>query len=229
MVSPSSISSLMGSSPLTRGKPPRLTVGSTLTGLIPAHAGKTPWRGPARLRWWAHPRSRGENHLRGPLPEQRNGSSPLTRGKPSCGATRALGCGLIPAHAGKTIARLRRAWSPGAHPRSRGENVRSLGDISGKAGSSPLTRGKRRHRGRNPRRPGLIPAHAGKTQLFRGRGGLGPAHPRSRGENLPVLSALETMMGSSPLTRGKQQTATQVHGHVGLIPAHAGKTDRVLP
>ena len=70
-----------GSSPLTRGKPWTQLWVRRGRRLIPAHAGKT-----ARSRPWAggrpaHPRSRGENHLRGPLSEQRNGSSPLTRGK----------------------------------------------------------------------------------------------------------------------------------------------------
>ena len=50
-----------GSSPLTRGKQRAHPVGNTTSGLIPAHAGKTPLRVGLRLHLAAHPRSRGEN------------------------------------------------------------------------------------------------------------------------------------------------------------------------
>ena len=77
-----------GSSPLTRGKlmaPPSRHTGG---GLIPAHAGKTVDHDPRPVDDGAHPRSRGENPAsyggRGGL----SGSSPLTRGKRSCGTHR---------------------------------------------------------------------------------------------------------------------------------------------
>ena len=50
-----------GSSPLTRGKRLVVDLATFKARLIPAHAGKTSWRGPARSRRGAHPRSRGEN------------------------------------------------------------------------------------------------------------------------------------------------------------------------
>ena len=114
-----------GSSPLTRGKRSWQRPGNASGGLIPAHAGKTASTCTARRQGRAHPRSRGENLLSGCLGRFRRGSSPLTRGKPpTCRA-----CGqrvrLIPAHAGKTphLSRMRTACA--AHPRSRGENLRS--------------------------------------------------------------------------------------------------------
>ena len=131
------------------------------------------------------------------------GSSPLTRGKRSPHASGRNGCGLIPAHAGKTrslVSRTRRAW---AHPRSRGENGGGLFGEGGALGSSPLTRGKQ---GDGPFRlpeRGLIPAHAGKTAGGAGRRAGTWAHPRSRGENASVAKGLDTLSGSSPLTRGK--------------------------
>ena len=70
---------------------------------------------------------------------------------------------LIPAHAGKTSASGDQTRPPGAHPRSRGENVALSGVIAKAEGSSPLTRGKLQRRPVRPQRPGLIPAHAGKT------------------------------------------------------------------
>ena len=70
----------------------------------------------------------------------------------------------------------------------------------------------------------LIPAHAGKTGPVRRVGGDGGAHPRSRGENSDTMLSLASIIGSSPLTRGKQGLPEEVPGRVGLIPAHAGKT-----
>ena len=179
----SSRPSLTGSSPLTRGK---LTHGKhprVRGGLIPAHAGKTLVCDDGDADAWAHPRSRGENAFIADPGRERDGSSPLTRGKLVALAIRsgipgpspltrgkhrrnARGGsrpGLIPAHAGKTgevVAGFLDCW---AHPRSRGENIaQTLGPGSLK-GSSPLTRGKRLPAQRSRSRRGLIPAHAGKT------------------------------------------------------------------
>ena len=115
-----------------------------------------------------------------------------------------------------------------AHPRSRGENVLAALMIVLIWGSSPLTRGKPRRVRPSTCTGGLIPAHAGKTEtgmdvLFRIE-----AHPRSRGENRGAPPIVRGRRGSSPLTRGKPD---ERRGHAfgaGLIPAHAGKTDRAL-
>ena len=50
-----------GSSPLTRGKPPRNSQYLSIFRLIPAHAGKTRRTSRDVITPWAHPRSRGEN------------------------------------------------------------------------------------------------------------------------------------------------------------------------
>ena len=71
--------------------------------------------------------------------------------------------GLIPAHAGKTVAASAGEVDYWAHPRSRGENYDLIHCISEGGGSSPLTRGKLARTGQVRRAPGLIPAHAGKT------------------------------------------------------------------
>ena len=97
--------SAQGSSPLTRGKRGHGGFPTNDPGLIPAHAGKTPPRCPARYQRWAHPRSRGENcRGRGGGPA-RDGSSPLTRGKHTDRALLIRQERLIPAHAGKTRGR----------------------------------------------------------------------------------------------------------------------------
>ena len=71
--------------------------------LIPAHAGKT-------------------LVVSGPAVSCR-GSSPLTRGKPTCLKTEQPTRGLIPAHAGKTGCCAPPKLLAWAHPRSRGENT----------------------------------------------------------------------------------------------------------
>ena len=91
-------------------------------------------------------------------------------------------------------------------------------------GSSPLTRGKLPLDPPPVRMGGLIPAHAGKTRLSPIHRMGSPAHPRSRGENNPLVYTGATLSGSSPLTRGKPVPVRSHHRSRGLIPAHAGKT-----
>ena len=73
---------------------------------------------------------------------------------------------------------------------------------------------------------GLIPAHAGKTPPRCPGGPRTRAHPRSRGENHPLLQEQDGVRGSSPLTRGKRHPVVLLAEHGRLIPAHAGKTRR---
>ena len=154
----------------------------------------------------------------------RAGSSPLTRGKRWWRPPPSTRCGLIPAHAGKTHRLTALGLVLGAHPRSRGENGRTLTGFRRRYGSSPLTRGKQHRVILHEEVPGLIPAHAGKTSTrwcaHRAEG----AHPRSRGENTERTKTMSRYFGSSPLTRGKQAVEQDGAGGVGLIPAHAGKT-----
>ena len=156
----------VGSSPLTRGKHPLSVCHVVPFGLIPAHAGKTDDTGDLELHLGAHPRSRGENSKTVNRTAIARGSSPLTRGKQDATASWSCPSGLIPAHAGKTVSSFsyyQQAW---AHPRSRGENTTGNQDAITRAGSSPLTRGKRQHRRQGRRARRLIPAHAGKTRLM---------------------------------------------------------------
>ena len=172
-----------GSSPLTRGKPERMTTGAPSWGLIPAHAGKTTPPPEAREPLWAHPRSRGENCVVEAKSGACEGSSPLTRGKRHPLRSRLRERGLIPAHAGKTPPTPRPAKAGQAHPRSRGENLYCGKRGFDGRGSSPLTRGKLGKCNIMLDNDGLIPAHAGKTSApCRSRPGS-RAHPRSRGEN----------------------------------------------
>ena len=192
-----------GSSPLTRGKQGCAGVGVIRPRLIPAHAGKTSMRLTVRSAQAAHPRSRGENapSLMSTAPTA--GSSPLTRGKlPGTRYRRRRGR-LIPAHAGKTRSKERPKCARTAHPRSRGENESAEAVACGGVGSSPLTRGKLTGRYDNALQHGLIPAHAGKTSTTATSCPAEWAHPRSRGENVLLVSRPVRPGGSSPLTRGK--------------------------
>ena len=132
-----------GSSPLTRGKLHLLAQVRRVGGLIPAHAGKTPGSSRAKPSSRAHPRSRGENAAGIASVALTQGSSPLTRGKRRPTGSSSRWSGLIPAHAGKTMAHMAIMGEARAHPRSRGENIRGYPPMSSLTGSSPLTRGKR--------------------------------------------------------------------------------------
>ena len=92
----------LGSSPRMRGKRYSGNGCLSMTGLIPAHAGKTPYA----LRSWAlppaHPRACGENPPSDWPMKSRLGSSPRMRGKPRNAILVGVCSRLIPAHAGKT-------------------------------------------------------------------------------------------------------------------------------
>ena len=118
-----------GSSPLTRGKRSIREDERTMTGLIPAHAGKTCPHRSRRPIHRAHPRSRGENLQSSVRGFHRHGSSPLTRGKRRCLPAPVGYRGLIPAHAGKTRRNCRPPRTTRAHPRSRGENKLTPGSV----------------------------------------------------------------------------------------------------
>ena len=174
----------------------------------------------------AHPRSRGENGVVSPPLPVFDGSSPLTRGKRFHDRSRSHADRLIPAHAGKTAATTSTSVLRTAHPRSRGENpVRRSGKRS-LPGSSPLTRGKHFAWVVGGISLRLIPAHAGKTMSGTSNERRGTAHPRSRGENGTERYSGFSLIGSSPLTRGKPIMHVVQRLARRLIPAHAGKTVR---
>ena len=215
---------IVGSSPLTRGKLHLAATQRASRGLIPAHAGKTDTPFARAVTHAAHPRSRGENAVAQVTGGSQPGSSPLTRGKQGRRGRGPHPLGLIPAHAGKTPGRHTLLGTCRAHPRSRGENADARSLAMPQAGSSPLTRGKRRTDVLTCAPARLIPAHAGKTSRRTRPREKWWAHPRSRGENREPTQTLQHTCGSSPLTRGKRGRDSGGRRHGGLIPAHAGKT-----
>ena len=176
----------------------------------------------------AHPRSRGEHLAWRAISTAAAGSSPLTRGAP-LGQTRWPAAGrLTPAHAGSTPRKTPRQPTSGAHPRSRGEHASPAVKQDCDKGSSPLTRGALIMLVRKQPYNRLIPAHAGSTAGLLLGMLLVAAHPRSRGEHLPVLALLAGLTGSSPLTRGARASNASRISSRGLIPAHAGSTDTMV-
>ena len=158
------------------------------------------------------------------LVTSRWGSSPLTRGALDGDLGVEFADGLIPAHAGSTVARMYAAAAFAAHPRSRGEHKADVTDNATGRGSSPLTRGAQDHWHRRKGRQGLIPAHAGSTHSHKFRSGKRGAHPRSRGEHGQFRRDPVDDWGSSPLTRGALAGKVGNVAQAGLIPAHAGST-----
>ena len=211
-----------GSSPRTRG-----TVGVGFNPedrqrLIPAHAGNGAGATSEARPHPAHPRARGERATGVVAGNVAGGSSPRTRGT---GALRGflgrLGR-LIPAHAGNGCRDVSCCPNDAAHPRARGERewIRSVRSCA--IGSSPRTRGTEHRRHEVPGGRRLIPAHAGNGPRRDPRPRNCAAHPRARGERLPVLLLGQTGRGSSPRTRGTEGAREPEAPCKRLIPAHAG-------
>ena len=217
--------SCTGSSPRMRGKRLSRTFAFLGRGLIPAHAGKTGMDAATRRTQRAHPRACGENVQGAWTSVNTTGSSPRMRGKLPLARDFEEGRRLIPAHAGKTERRSPVPVLFRAHPRACGENTVTFGPSGSSPGSSPRMRGK-------PNLPtpvlaavGLIPAHAGKTSWSAQPWLSLRAHPRACGENGTLFETQRNKMGSSPRMRGKQTLDHRPVSGVGLIPAHAGKTE----
>ncbi len=136
--------------------------------------------------------------------------------------------GLIPAYAGRTCA----SWTffafLSAHPRLRGADDSSPSTRSAGPGSSPLTRGGRATMTAKLDPTGLIPAYAGRTSTLGVTLVETGAHPRLRGADVHLLLHFQLRDGSSPLTRGGLRVDLSHFGLLGLIPAYAGRTERIL-
>ena len=152
-----------GSSPRGRGKRTPRTAALDKARLIPARAGKTLFAWRHWIVGRAHPRAGGENDPGSKETMALPGSSPRGRGKRDVAGGDRVGCGLIPARAGKTEAICLTSFETSAHPRAGGENRARRTVTIPAPGSSPRGRGKRRQRQRPGQPAGLIPARAGKT------------------------------------------------------------------
>ena len=222
------LDAVLGSSPLARGTLHNNCDCMVVPGLIPARAGNTLLNRPIGDPCRAHPRSRGEHAVGGMSKLFEPGSSPLARGTRSGTELRILFPGLIPARAGNTSGIKTGNSELRAHPRSRGEHLASSSASTSAPGSSPLARGTHPSYELEFTIRGLIPARAGNTARYI----LAPlpirAHPRSRGEHNRGTGSWWSIAGSSPLARGTLSTRVAPGVSLGLIPARAGNTGRVL-
>ena len=135
-----------------------------------------------------------------------------------------MGCGLIPACAGKTNRRTLSSPTRRSHPRVCGENADTGVAPRSWEGSSPRVRGKQIPRSSPEALRRLIPACAGKTQMLGDGLCEFKAHPRVCGENDVLKSRVYSQCGSSPRVRGKQHPSVYFPSLFRLIPACAGKT-----
>ena len=173
----------MGSSPLTRGTQIVTAVVLIRVGIIPAYAGNTIIAELCMKDPRDHPRLRGEHSLLMALFILHLGSSPLTRGTPVPFRHLDGLPGIIPAYAGNTpICRPNRDLSRD-HPRLRGEHAILYIVQFDFMGSSPLTRGTRRHLLYPSLFLRIIPAYAGNTQSHAETWASTRDHPRLRGEH----------------------------------------------
>ena len=170
--------------------------------IIPALAGNTAATGLVVGHDGDHPRSRGEYNIHQVACETAAGSSPLSRGIPSCAGSFVLGRGIIPALAGNTKQPLPRVKGGSDHPRSRGEYWVAESSWGRQVGSSPLSRGILVLGNHSRERPRIIPALAGNTFPRRRRARDARDHPRSRGEYARWSWWFLLLWGSSPLSRG---------------------------
>ncbi|ERH20064.1 hypothetical protein HMPREF0043_00193 [Actinobaculum sp. oral taxon 183 str. F0552] len=213
-----------GSSPHTRGARRRRPHPNVDRGIIPAYAGSTPPRRPARRSPADHPRIRGEHKD----PRSRvaffEGSSPHTRGARQAGPQYGLRQRIIPAYAGSTFLGGRRFVRLGDHPRIRGEHCVRVSVPRTVQGSSPHTRGaqNRPERQRDGRR--IIPAYAGSTSSAMMSSRVREDHPRIRGEHSTATGRSARSRGSSPHTRGAPPGPLSHPRRTRIIPAYAGST-----
>ena len=110
-----------GSPPHMRGKAPVRKTKGTLTGITPAHAGKSKHLHPGFHCHGDHPRTCGEKHLVMYSPVLAAGSPPHMRGKGRGAGAGLSREGITPAHAGKRLDGWRYYLYSQDHPRTCGE------------------------------------------------------------------------------------------------------------
>ena len=118
---------LAGSSPRMRGTLASANFTILLTGIIPAYAGNTVFRGNSEGYRRDHPRVCGEHITYAVEGASSQGSSPRMRGTHYIPVAHVPRDGIIPAYAGNTFLCRKSAHSPWDHPRVCGEHPLFLG------------------------------------------------------------------------------------------------------
>ena len=209
-----------------RGKPYFDCTVSPMQRITPAHAGKTTGKAGNYPPPQDHPRACGENATLIAHRESRLGSPPRMRGKRVQTRHHGGGCGITPAHAGKTRKASLRHILPPDHPRACGENLSGHLRQGPEGGSPPRMRGKQKVQRPANRGSRITPAHAGKTLPDLLAAWSRPDHPRACGENKSVATDTLSVSGSPPRMRGKRGEQAGGVAYGRITPAHAGKTPR---
>ena len=222
------VGTMQGSPPRMRGKVAPHLLSSCISGITPAHAGKSSLIVVSRLKSRDHPRACGEKHKKKPLQQRKKGSPPRMRGKAQKETAAATEEGITPAHAGKRKRKRGRKNRYGDHPRACGEKHSVVSFINFVLGSPPRMRGKARCQVRRDQWRGITPAHAGKSRVQ----GLLPAegrdHPRACGEKYTTQKKRRDRQGSPPRMRGKVSAFLAGITTEGITPAHAGKSSMLV-
>ena len=213
-----------GSPPLARGTGTGSESIKDFGGITPACAGNSFLPASFYIQSRDHPRLRGEQLKTISREIMSGGSPPLARGTAPWVRPYAQVQRITPACAGNSIRGIRHASRTRDHPRLRGEQrfSKKARDVS--QGSPPLARGTARNRLKLDSRSRITPACAGNRQTIDTDDAPSEDHPRLRGEQRGVRSAMATCRGSPPLARG---TACQDSGRTplpGITPACAGNS-----
>ena len=217
-----SVISHPGSSPHTRETPPCQRDQGCFCRFIPACAGNARARFTKARSWPVHPRIRGERAVGARVVEPVAGLSPHTRGTPLHRLYGAPVRRFIPAYAGNESLISARASCTTVHPRIRGERGTARITSARPSGSSPHTRGTHVLHAVGDLDHRFIPAYAGNAPSRLARDLSHPVHPRIRGERTGGQTALPSIIGSSPHTRGTQLLQVVAHRLDRFIPAYAG-------
>ena len=132
--------------------------------------------------------------------------------------------GIIPAHAGNTVTRVRTSPLSRDHPRVCGEHSTIKNSGSCVLGSSPRMRGTPKSTAKRAKQAGIIPAYAGNTDHRHAHYGGIRDHPRVCGEHAMSFPYSNRSMGSSPRMRGTRAAGRDEAEGSGIIPAYAGNT-----
>ena len=219
----------MGSSPRMRGSLVATLLAAILLGIIPAHAGLTSRMQTGIVMFRDHPRACGAHASCSPASFQYTGSSPRMRGSLPVKTNGELRTGIIPAHAGLTVAWHTSEEVARDHPRACGAHSSSRKHENLSKGSSPRMRGSRRCIHPGQAQEGIIPAHAGLTALSYMLARCTGDHPRACGAHDWDGIIMSHSQGSSPRMRGSPLHHRCAVPARGIIPAHAGLTPSSSP
>ena len=194
-----------------------------MTGITPAHAGKSGAPTLATAATGDHPRVCGEkiSQTRRNLPL--GGSPPRVRGKERGHRLVAHSPGITPAHAGKSGSAAWHRWACRDHPRVCGEKPAAVHHSTLTRGSPPRVREKVDlglvlfHLGR------ITPACAGKRSLNIPYRLPIRDHSRVCGEKITDETIRVVIQGSPPRMRGKVHFLKVRLNERGITPACAGK------